>query len=149
MSIGLRNFFKNSANQQVAASVALVAVTGLTIPVAANQTVCIKYFIPFLVGASGGFRFNVAVPAGGTSFLAAFEAIDGITASPGAQVALVQTASADFANAWAVAGNHMMVANVTVVNGATAGNITLSFACNSAANAISVLNGATADVVKL
>jgi hypothetical protein len=149
MSIGIRNFFKNSATQAVAASTTLVAVTGLTVPVAANQTVCIDYFIPFSVGATGGFRFNVGVPAAGAAYLAAFEAIDGVTASPGAQVAVVITAAADFANAWAVAGNHFVKASVTIVNGANAGNITLQFACNTAANAITILNGAWADVVKL
>jgi hypothetical protein len=149
MSIGIRNFFKNSATQAVAASTTLVAVTGLTVPVAAGQTVCIDFFLPFSVGATGGFKFNLAVPAGGTSYLAAFEAIDGVTASPGAQVALVITAAADFANAWAVAGNHYVNCKATIVNGATAGNITMQFACNSAANAITILNGAFADVVKL
>jgi hypothetical protein len=133
----------------VAASTALVAVTGLPVPVAAGQTVKIRYAIPFSVGATGGFKFFIDVPAGGTYFMAAFEAIDGITAAPGSQVALVQQAAANFANAWAVAGNHLMNAEVTIVNGATAGNITLQFACNSAANAITVLRGASADVVTL
>lgn len=149
MSIGIRNFFKNSATQQVAASTTLVAVTGLPVPVAAGQTVCISYVIPFSVGATGGFKFFLDLPAGGTSMLASFEAIDGVTASPGAQVALVQTSAANFANAWAVAGNHLCRIDVTVVNGATAGNVTLQFACNTAANAITILNGAWADVVKL
>jgi len=149
MSIGIRNFFKNSAAQQVAASTTLVAVTGLQVPIAANQTVKIRYVIPFSVGATGGFKFFIDVPAAGTSFMAAYEAIDGVTASPGAQVALVQTAAANFANAWAVAGNHLMICEATIVNGANAGNVTLQFACNSAANAIDVLNGASAEVVRL
>ena len=149
MSIGIRNFFKNSANQQVAASVVLVDVTGLPVPVAANQTVCLRYKIPFSVGATGGFRFNLAVPAGGTAYMAAMYAFDGVTVAPGVQVGQVITAAADFANAWAVAGNHHCTIDAVIVNGATAGNITLKFACNSAANAINVLAGASVDVVKL
>jgi len=149
MSIGIRKVFITTADQPVAASTALVAVTGLPVPVAANQTVKIRYSIPFSVGAAGGFKFFLDLPAGITAMVAAFEAIDGVTASPGAQVALVQQAAANFANAWAVAGNHVMNADVTIINGATAGNITLQFACNSAANAITVLRGASADVVTL
>ncbi len=146
--IGQRTFFKTAAAQPVAASTVLVAVTGLTVPIAAGQTACIDFFLPFSVGATGGFKFNLAVPAGGAAYLAAFEAIDGVTASPGAQVASVITAAADFANAWAVAGNHMVKCSATIVNGATAGNVTMSFACNSAANAITILSGAYADVTK-
>lgn len=149
MSIGLRTFFRKSANQQVAASTALVSCTDLTVPVAANQKISIKYVLPFSVGATGGFKFNVAVPAGGTAYMAAMFAFDGVTVAPGVQVGQVITAAADFANAWAVAGNHRCVIEVLIENGATAGNIDLKFACNSAANAINILRGATADVVTL
>ena len=149
MSIGIRKVFITTADQPVAASTALVAVTGLPVPVAAGQTVKIKYHIPFSVGATGGFKFFIDAPAAVTYFMASFEAVDGVTASPGAQVALVQQAAANFANAWAVAGNHKCEIDVTIVNGVNAGNITLQFACNSAANAITVLRGASADVVTL
>lgn len=149
MAIGIRNFFKNSASQAVAASTTLVAATGLTVPVAANQTVCLVFFLPFSVGATGGFKFNLAVPANGTSYLASFEAVDCVTAAPGSQVGLTITAAADFANAWAVAGNHFAICKATIVNGATAGNITMQIACNSAANTFTLLNGAFVDVVKL
>jgi hypothetical protein len=149
MSIGIQTIFKNTANQPVAASTALVAVTGLTVPVAANQTVVLDYHIPFSVGATGGFRFNLAVPAGGSKYTASLFAFDGVTAAPGVQVGVVQTAAADFANAWAVAGNHMLIVKATIVNGATAGSITLQFACNTAANAINVLAGASVRVVTL
>jgi len=146
--IGQRTFFRTLADQPVAASTALVAVTGLPVPIAAGQTVCISYVIPFSVGATGGFKFFIDAPAAVAAFQASFEAIDGITASPGAQVALVQIAAANFANAWAVTGNHLCRIDVTITNGVNAGNVTLQFACNSAANGITVLRGATADVTK-
>lgn len=149
MSIGIRKIFKNAANQQVAASVALVDATGLSVPIAANQTLILRYVLPFSVGATGGFRFNVAVPAGGVSYTASMFAHDGVTAAPGSEFGNVITAAADFTNAWAVAGNHLCLIEATIVNGATAGNVTLKFACNNAANAINILNGAFVEVVVL
>lgn len=149
MAIGIRLFFRKSASQQVAASTALVDCTDLSCPVAASQTLKVKFWIPFTVGATGGFKFQVVVPAGGTNFTCSLFAFDGITAAPGSQVGIVQTASAAFANAWAVAGNHMMLIEADVENGATAGTVKLQFACNSAANGITVIEGASMEVIKL
>jgi len=149
MSVGIRTFFKKTGTQAVAASTALVSVSGLTVPIAAGQTKSVKYWIPFSVGATGGFKFNVAVPAAGTAYTVSVFAFDGVTAAPGSQVGAVITANADVANAWAVAGNHMALIEAVIINGVTAGNIDLQFACNSAANAITILSGATADVVTL
>lgn len=136
MSIGNRLIFRKTADQTVTASVTPVAMTDMSVPIAANQTMHVKFWIPFTVGASGGFRFLIDVPAGGTSFLASLQAVDGVTAAPGSQVAVVQAAAAAFANAWAVAGSHYAEIHATIVNGATAGNVSLQFACNSAAGAI-------------
>lgn len=149
MAVGIPGIFKTSVNQPVAASTALVDVTGLTVPIAAGQTICCDFYVPFSVGATGGFKFNLAVPAAGTAYNAALFAYDGVTAAPGVQVGVVQTAAADFANAWAVAGNHMLIIHATIVNGLTAGNIQLKFACNSAANAINILAGAYVKITKL
>jgi hypothetical protein len=149
MSIGIRTFFRKSANQTVTASVTLVDCTGLIVPVAALEIVTIRLFLPFTLGASGGFKFQITVPAGGTSFLNSYVVTDGVTATPGAIIAATQTSSAAFANALAVAGTHQLEADIDIVNGTTAGNIALQFACNSAAGAIIALAGGKMDVVKL
>lgn len=147
--IGIRKIFRLTANVAVAASTALVDLTDLNVPIAASQRVKVRFWLPFSVGATGGFKFNLAVPAGGTAYLATLQVVDGTAAAPGNEVATVQTAAADFANAWANTGNHYLLVEAMVTNGATAGNITLKMACNSAANAITALAGGTSEAVVL
>jgi hypothetical protein len=149
MSIGLRTFFRKSANQSVNASAALVDLADMSVPVAANQKVHFRAWVPFTVAATGGFRFKVTVPAAGTAYLVSFTAIDGVAAAPGSEVSVVQTAAADFANAWAVAGTHYLLVEGDIVNGATAGNIKIQMACNTAANGITAIAGSSIDVVTL
>ena len=140
--IGLRTMYKVAANVVVNASTVLVT-TGLTSPIAVNQTQNIRAWIPFTVGATGGFKFQLLVPAGGTLFEASWEVNDPVTPST---VLALQNASAAFANALAVAGSHWVKLDATIVNGATAGNVDLQVACNSAANGITVLASAWMDV---
>lgn len=149
MSIGLRRFYKKAADQTVTASTALVDVTDLVAPVAANQKIKVTWWIPFSTGASGGFKLLITTPAALTNFIASLQAVDGTAAVPGSEVAVVQTAAANFANAWAVAGNHYFQIEAFIENGANAGNIGLQMACNSAAGALSALRGAWMDVVVL
>jgi len=149
MSIGIVNFFPKTADQTVAASTALVNCTGLICPVAANQIVSMRIFLPFTLGASGGYKFQIIVPAGGVRFTNSYVVTDGVTASPGAIIAATQTSSAAFANALAVAGTHQLSCQFDFENGATAGDIILQFACNSAANSIIALAGGYMDVTKL
>jgi len=147
MAIGLRKFFRKAADQAVAASTTLVDCTDLAIPVAVGQKVHLRMFIPFTVGATGGFKFQLVDP-GSSNFRVSFTAIDGVTAAPGSQVSIVQAVSAAFANAWAVAGTHQMIIEGEVIV-TTAGSLKLQMACNSAANSITVLKGASIDVTIL
>src|SRR5438045_2550022 len=117
--IGIRTFYRVNANVAVAASVVPVT-TGLTSPIAAGQTQKIRFWVSFSVGAAGGVRAIIVVPAGGTIFLASFKLFN--TVAPSLTTAL-QTASAAFANAAANAGNHWLEIEVTVINGTTAGNV--------------------------
>ncbi len=144
--IGIKNFFIRTADLVIASSAALVT-AGLASAIAANQTQVIKYFIPFTVGATGGIRCQVVVPAGGTAFVAGINLINAVTP---AVISDLQVASAAFTNALAVAGDHWLEITVTVVNGATAGNVDLQIAQNTSdALALTVLRGACADVTKL
>lgn len=124
---GLRTMARITADIPIASSIALQSV-GLVSPIAANQTQHLTYWIPLSVGATGGIRAQVVVPAGGTAFIASFYLRDTVT--PGT-ITAIQTASAAFTNALAVAGTHWLEIKVTVINGATAGNVDLQMAQNT------------------
>ena len=143
--IGIRNFFTVAADIPVTLSAALVT-TGLTSPVAANQSQKIKAWIPFTLGATGGVRFQVVVPAGGTVF--ELSAIIQNTVAPSSTL-VEQQASAVVTNALANAGDHWLDIDVFVVNGATAGNIDIQAAQNTAdALTLTIGRGGSMDVVK-
>lgn len=146
MAIGIRNFFIKLADQVITSSAALVS-AGLNSAIAAGQTQHIRYFIPITVGATGGVRCQVVVPAGGTAFIAGIKLVN--TVAP-AIVTASQAASAAFTNALANAGTHWLEIDVTVVNGTTAGDVDLQIAQNTSdALSLTVLRGAIADVTKL
>jgi len=142
--IGLRTVYQVGTNVAVAASTALVT-TNLTSPVAVNEIQHIRCWVPFTVGATGGFKFQLVVPAAGQLFEASFMVVDPVTPQI---ITALQNASAAFANALAVAGAHWLEINATVKNGVNAGNIDLQVACNSAANGITVLATGYMDVVR-
>lgn len=142
---GLRTLARIAAAIPVTNSAALVSV-GLVSPIAANAIQHLTYWIPFTVGATGGIRVQVVVPAGGVAFDASFYVRDEVT--PGTITAF-QTASAAFTNALAVAGTHLLEVKVTVANGATAGNVDLQMAQNTAdANTLTILAGGVVEVQK-
>lgn len=131
-----------AADQVVTASVTLVTLSDFTFNLGANKVITISGYIPFSVGASGGFKFQVTSAQTLVDYQVGFEAIDGVTASPGAQVAVDIVAQAAFANAFAVAGNHILNFNASLKGHATlASLVSFQFACNSAANAITCLKG--------
>lgn len=143
--IGIRNFFAKLANQVITSSAALVT-TGLTSPIAANQTQKLVWWVPFTVGATGGIRAQIVVPAGGVLFNATIELFN--TIAPSLTTA-TQAASAAFTNALANAGQHWIRIEATIVNGTTAGNVDLQMAQNTSdALSLTILRGGTCDVVK-
>lgn len=145
MAIGIRSFFQVLAPVVVTSSTALVS-TGLTSPIAAGATQHLRFWVPFSVGATGGLRAQLVVPAGGTVFLASVKLFN--TVAPSLTTA-VQTASAAFTNAAANAGNHWLEIEATIVNGATAGNVDLQMAQNTSdALSLTVLRGGWCEVTK-
>jgi hypothetical protein len=146
MAIGLRTFFQTVANLAVTSSTALVT-TGLTSPIGAGQTQKLRWWLPVTVGAAGGVRLQIVVPAAGTIFVATIKLYD--TIAPGLTTA-IQTASAAFTNALAQAGSHWLEVEAVIVNGATAGNVDLQMAQNTSnGTAMTLLRGASLDVVKM
>lgn len=135
-----------AANIVVTSSAALASV-GLVSPIGANQTQKLRYWVPFSVGATGGVRAQVVVPAGGTIFIATIKLYNNVAPS---LTTSVQTASAAFTNALANAGNHWLEIEVTVVNGATAGNVDLQMAQNTSdVLSLTILRGGMVEVVKI
>ena len=141
--IGIRTCYKVGADIPVAASVALVT-TGLTSPIAAAGKQEFRAWIPITVGATGGVRLQVVVPAGGTLFLATIKLFDTIT--PGITTA-IQQASAAFTNALAQAGKPWLDVEGYIENGVTAGSIDIKMACNTAANQLTILKGGFMTVI--
>lgn len=138
-----------AATQTVTASTTLVDLAGFTFPIKNGQKIHYRIKAPFTVGATGGFKFRLDGPAAPSNYNNIQEVNDGVTATPGAQIVSVITALADFANAFAsVAGNHSLAMEGDFVASAD-GNVKLQFACNSAAGAISVLQGAYLEITIL
>lgn len=145
MALGIRNFFQILANIVVTNSAALVT-TGLTSPIAAGQTQKLRAWIPFTVGATGGVRAQIVVPAGGVLFNATILLYN--TVAPSITSA-AQAASAAFTNALANAGTHWLLIEATIVNGATAGNVDIQLAQNTAdALSLTILRGGTMEIIK-
>ena len=141
--IGLRKAFQVNADIVVTSSAALVT-TGLTSAIAANQTQHIKAWIPVTVGATGGVRAQIVVPAGGTLFEATINLVN--TVAPSSTVA-IQLASAAFTNALANAGSHWLEIDAYILNGATAGNVDIQMAQNTSdALSLTILKGGFMDV---
>lgn len=144
MAIGIRTFFAKVANQLFTTNVVLATV-GLSSAIAAGQSQKIRAWVPFSVGATGGVRLQLVVPAGGVLFNATIKLFN--TVAPSLTTA-TQAASAAFTNALANAGTHWVEVEATIVNGATAGTIDLQFAQNTSdALSLTVLRGGTMDVV--
>lgn len=142
--IGIRRFFAKLAAQVITSSVALVSV-GLSSAIAANQTQKLVWWVPFTVGATGGIRAQIAVPAGGVLFNATIELFN--TVAPSLTTA-TQAASAAFTNALANAGTHWLRIEATIVNGTTSGTVDLQMAQNTSdALSLTILRGGTCDVV--
>lgn len=126
---GLFTVNRVAVAQAVTSSTTLVDVTNFSLPIAVNAKLHIDYSVFFSIGATGGYKFQWLVPAGGASFLHGYEVYDGAT--PAFVTAAVQSASASFANALAVAGSHILRGSLDIVNGAAAGNVKLQMAQNS------------------
>lgn len=129
------------------ASNVVPASVGLVSPIGANQTQWLRYWIPFTVGATGGIRANVNVPAGGTIYQATFKLFNNVAPSI---TTSMQAAAADFTNAVANAGDSWLEIALLVVNGATAGNVDLKMAQNTSdVLTLTIKRGGFVEVTKM
>ncbi len=144
-TIGIRNLYRLAADQQVAASTVLVTAAGLSFAVQAGRIYHVDFSAIFTIGATGGFKFELNAPAAPTSYTGFLTVFDTVT--PG-YYPFELTAIGAAANALAVAGTHSVFGSFDVVP-SVAGTIALQFACNSAANGITLKQGAALSVVTL
>lgn len=142
--VGLRTAYVVGANVPFTSSVALLTV-GLKSPIAAKQRQKIRAFIPITVGATGGVRAQIVVPAAGTNFIAGILLVN--TVAP-AIVSASQAASAAFTNALANAGTHWLQIDAEIENGVNAGTIDIQLAQNTSDSlTLTVLKGGFMEVV--
>lgn len=140
--IGIRTVYKVAANVTFTSNVTLATV-GLLSALPANQKMKVRAWVPLSVGATGGIRFQLVLPAGATVISTS---VINNTVAPSATAA-VQTTSVAVTNALANAGNHWVYFEAYVENGATAGNLDLQFAQNTSdALTLTVLKGGQLDV---
>ena len=143
-NIGIRTFSNVAANVTFTSN-AVLGTVGLISPIAANQTQKIRAWIPITVGATGGVRSFVAVPAGGTLLTVTTKPYN--TIAPSLTTLVLTTV---FPNALANAGTHWLEIEAVIINGATAGNVDIQLAQNTSdVLTLTVLRGGTMDVVKL
>lgn len=143
--LGILNSELLAADEPVVTSIVPVLVPGMTWNLAASQACHARFFLPFTLGATGGFRFIMGLPGAATTFLANYLVIDTVTANT--LFDDVQAANVAFTNASAVAGQYLLQADMTIINGATAGAVELLFAQNnSTANPITMLAGGYGEV---
>lgn len=139
--IGIKTFYSVAADVVFTSSAALATV-GLTSPIAAGQRQKIRAWVKVTVGATGGVRSLVAVPAGGTLLSVSTKLFN--TVAPSLTTSVVNTV---FTNAAANAGTHWLEIEAVVINGATAGNVDVQFAQNTSdALSLTVLRGGSLDV---
>lgn len=143
---GIVNYYRTTAALPVAASIVPVT-TGLTSAIGANETQTLWFDLHFSVGAAGGVRALIAVPAGGAVFVASYLLSN--TVAPAVVPAEQVASGTAFTNALANAGNHSLRIVCHVVNGATAGNVDLQMAQNTSdATAMTLLRGSSLLLVK-
>jgi hypothetical protein len=102
--------------------------SGLQTPIAAGEKKKITWWLPITVGATGGAQVQIAAPAGGVSFVQSTTIFNFV--APAVTGSVIQAAAAVGA-ALANAGNHLIIVEATIENGATAGFVQLQIAQNT------------------
>lgn len=138
--------YRLTADQAVTNSVALVTITGFSVPVAANQRIAFKLYGGFTLGATGGFRFAVTPPAGIGAINLNYQITEPTTPATFQDFLF---ANANITNASAVADDYRLQILGSIEIGATAGNVLFQFAQNNAtANPITLREGLILEVMR-
>lgn len=131
MSIGRKFFFRLAADQVITSQATPQTVTGFSFNVGVGDVINCIVRVPFTVGATGGVRvlFNTPTTSDANTTLTIFD-----TVTP-AVISSVSLTAAVFANALAVAGNHILRVEYSGVMTAAG-----TFAFQMAQNAADVLS---------
>jgi hypothetical protein len=141
--IGLRTFYVTNSDV-VFTSDNTPATVGLSSPIAANQRQKVRWYIPFVVGATGGFQCQVSMPAGASIANASFSRLS----DPDNDLIYINAGNS-LAEALAGASNCWLELEATVINGSTAGNVDLLCAQNTVDPlSMTVYQGGTLEVIK-
>jgi len=144
MTPGTASWVALAASQAVAASTVLVILgantTGnsFTTNLNAGSKMLVHLHLQFSVGATGGLKVQLVVPAAPTYVSQDITLQDTVTPATISSTAQTNTA---FANALAVAGTHFLDFYFRIQNGVNAGALSAQVACNSAANTFTALPG--------
>ena len=148
--IGIRTVLFVPAAVTTISNTVLAPVTNLSVAIAKATTWWFRFWIPFSVGATGGVKFEVVVPAAPTLYTLAWKLIQGGT-GPGTLLdTAVESAPAAFANAAAGAGSNFMECTLFLINGVNAGNVQLQFAQNSSVAAtLTIIQGGIMEIYQM
>jgi len=117
------------ADQSVTSSTTLVTVPQLTIPLGVNERILLRYTIQFSAGATGDLKYFVDAPTSPTLFRQAAVSIDPAGAVAGGAILTAESNTASVVST--SAGGGLLLLNLVIANGTTAGNVTFQFAQNS------------------
>ena len=167
---GYRILKYNTATQTVSASTTFVDVVGagspatFTFPVLANEVWRVKYFIPMTFTNVGGAKFQLTGPAAPTAVAIISQPwLYNATSAAAAGIPKMQAPVTSFSStfgAFAAAATTdntytsssattMLVAEAVIQNGATAGDVTLQIAQNTAAGTVVVGLGSYMEAEKM
>lgn len=143
--LGLRSFYKVLANVVFTTNTVLATI-GLTSPIAKNEKQNFRAWIPFTLGATGGFKCEVLVPAGFVKYAVTLNFYDTVG---GILLYDALLAPAVFGDALTGAGTYWAEITGYVKNGINAGTIDIQVAQNSSdALSCTILEGGYMDVIK-
>jgi len=141
--VGISSVIK-PANQAITSNTTLAAVTGLSVPLAANQRVAFRAVLPFaLAGIVSGYKFAVSGPSSPTNVIYRASVENGVTGA--LALTIIGTAlGALLSGGLTSIGNHVAVLEGCIENGANAGNLIVQAAQNvSDGSALTVMRGGT------
>jgi hypothetical protein len=120
----------------------VLATVGLVSSISAGGRKKIRAWIPITVGATGGVRSQVVVPAGGTLLNVTTKLYNTVAPS-----LTTSSSTAVFTSALANAGTHWLEIEAEIENGVNAGQVDVQLAQNTSdANTLTVLQGGWSDI---
>jgi len=136
---GITNYYRTTQEKTIESSADLETI-GLDVAIAAGQSKNLRYWIPFIVGNSGGVRAKVVAPDGADVVTVSYSLIKNGTAAPVANI--VDNIGSTLSNALAGGATCLLLIEAAVRAGDTGGVVSLQMAQNTVdVEPLSVLEG--------